>query len=215
LATILTCRSDFSIPARNIVEGSVVIFPTDTVYGLGTNPRSVKGLESCYSVKKRDRTKKMPVLFEDFSAATKFVRFGRKSEYLASLFWPGKLTMVLHVIDPMLPEPLIGIEKTLAVRVPNHYCSLRLISACGGSLVGTSANLSGEDPLTDPNDERLKELSKSVDYFISESCGANSNLSSTIIDATDEDSIHVIREGAISRQIIQTHLEKMSKTDFS
>jgi L-threonylcarbamoyladenylate synthase len=192
-----------------------VIFPTDTVYGLGTNPWSVDGVRRCYEIKKRDKGKKMPVLVSDFRAASQLVKFGVKSKSLAAAFWPGKLTIILRAENSTLPQELVGPERTLAVRIPNHECCLKLISACGGGLIGTSANVSGEEPFTNPFDPKLTELSSSADYFVAGSCGASSGLSSTIVDATDENSLKIIREGAISASTVLAHLENMSNTDFS
>ena len=215
MAAKLTCDSDFTAIGREIASGEIVIFPTDTVYGLGTNPRSAEGVKNCYEIKKRDKGKKMPVLVSGIEAAMKLATLGSNSALLASAFWPGKLSIILPLKDRSLPRELVGDDGTIALRVPNHECCLKLIAVSGGSLIGTSANISGEDPLTDPNDGRLLELSKSADYFISGSCGAGSGTSSTIIDATQDDNIRIVREGAISGQEILAYLENTSRTDFS
>ncbi|HYB03689.1 MAG TPA: L-threonylcarbamoyladenylate synthase [Nitrososphaerales archaeon] len=211
----LYCDSDLEAPSKEIIAGKVIIFPTDTVYGLGTNPWSAEGVRACYSLKKREGTKKMPVLVNSLLTAKLFTKFGKISEALASKFWPGKLSIILPVVDPKLPTELVGNDRTLAVRMPQHECSLRLISACGGSLIGTSANISGEPPFTDPFDPRLAEFSKSAEFFLSGSCGDPSGVSSTIIDATDEKKIRIVREGALSSLEVLDYLEKMSKTDNS
>ncbi len=215
LTVTLYCDSDLEGPSKEIIAGKVAIFPTDTVYGLGTSPWSGEGVRACYSLKKREGTKKMPVLVDNLLTAKLFVKFGKKSESLATKFWPGKLSIILPVVDSKLPGELVGNDRTLAVRMPNHECSLRLISACGGSLVGTSANISGEPPFTDPFDPRLVELSLSADFFMSGPCGDPNGISSTIIDATDEDKIRVVREGALTSSQVLDYLEKMSKTDNS
>jgi L-threonylcarbamoyladenylate synthase len=215
MTAIVHCGSNFSQIGEKVRNGSVVIFPTDTVYGLGSSPLSIEGIKSCYSIKKRDSIRKMPVLFLNYNEASKFVRFGEKSSYLASILWPGKLTLVLQVINPTTPVELVGTERTLAVRVPNHGCCLDLISACGGSLIGTSANISGEKSLVDPDDPVLRTLSESADFFVSGYCGDGSLLPSTIVDATDEKDIKITREGAISSRDIFTYLENMRRTDIS
>ncbi len=215
LTLTLYCDSDLEAPSKDIVAGKVVIFPTDTVYGLGTNPWSAEGVRACYSLKKREGTKKIPVLVSNLLAAKLFVKFGKKSEALASKFWPGKLSIILPVVDPTLPIELVGNDRTLAVRMPLHECSLQLISACGGSLIGTSANISGEPPFTDPFDPRLVDLAQSADFFLSGSCGNLAGVSSTIIDATDENKIRVAREGAVPGAEVLGYLEKMSRTDNS
>ena len=215
LTILLTCNSDFENLGGEIRNGKIVIFPTDTVYGLGTDPRSTLGVERCYKIKIRDRAKKMPVLVSSLEVAKRLVKFGATSMALASAFWPGKLSLILPVKDAGLPAELVGSDRSLAVRVPNHKCCQSLISACGGCLIGTSANISGEEPLTNPEDSRLIELSMQVDYFVRGSCGEGAGLSSTVVDATSENSIKVVREGALSKDVVLGYLEKISRTDFS
>jgi L-threonylcarbamoyladenylate synthase len=215
LTVTLYCDSDLEGPSKEIIAGKVVIYPTDTVYGLGTNPWSAEGVRACYALKKREGTKKMPVLVSDLLTAKLFVKFGKKSEALATKFWPGKLSIILPVVDDKLPQELVGSDRNLAVRMPNHECGLRLIAACGGSLIGTSANISGEPPFTDPFDPRLAELSKTAEFFLSGACGDPSGTSSTIIDATDESKIRVVREGALAGAEVLSYLEKISKTESS
>lgn len=215
LVVTLDCDSDFSIVGKEIESGKVVVFPTDTVYGLGTNPRSSSGIKRCYEIKSRDRGKKMPVLVANLASADELVVLGDLSSFLASKFWPGKLSIILPAKAPDLPEELVGHDRTLAVRVPNHPCALRLISACGGSLVGTSANLSGDDPLTEKDDPRLLAFSTRSDFFVSGVCGKDSGKSSTVIDCTSEEKIRIVREGAIPAKTIFAQVEKMSSTDLS
>lgn len=215
LTISVSCDSDLETLASEIQQGKVVIYPTDTVYGLGSNPRSLPGVERCYDIKIRHKAKKMPVLVSDVRFARTLVRFGNKSSALASSFWPGKLTIILQIIDSTLPRELVGSDRTLAVRIPNHHCCLKLISACGGCLIGTSANISGEEALTDPDDPRLVELSTQADFFVRGSCGEGSGVSSTVVDATDDYSIRIVREGAIPKETILSYLENISKTDFS
>jgi len=214
LTVTLYCDSDFAAISKEIVEGKVIVFPTDTVYGLGSHPWSIAGIRNCYSLKKRDTGKKMPVLVDGIPAAKHLVRFGKTSEFLASKLWPGKLSIILPVIDSTLSTELVGRDRTLAVRMPNHQCCLRLISACGGSLIGTSANISGEEPFVDPFDPRLTELSRAPDFFLSGSCGSGSGVSSTVIDATQENAIRIVREGAIPAGKVMDYL-KINSTDSS
>jgi L-threonylcarbamoyladenylate synthase len=215
LTVTLYCDSELDGPAKEIIAGKVVIYPTDTVYGLGTNPRSAEGVRNCFSIKRRAKEKRLPVLLSDLQTAHLFGKFDMKSRSLAEAFWPGKLTIVLPLADRTLPAELVGTEGTIALRVPNHICCQRLISACGGSLIGTSANISGEEALTDPYDARLANLSTLADFFVFGVCGEAKGPPSTVIDATDENSIKVLREGAISKDRIFAHLENISKTEPS
>jgi L-threonylcarbamoyladenylate synthase len=156
----------------------------------------------------------MPVLVSSFEIADRLTQFGEKSKLIADRFWPGKLTLILPVKESGLPEELVGKERTLAVRVPNHECCQRLISACGGALIGTSANISGESPFTNSRDPSLMDLANKADYFVSGQCGEG-GLSSTIVDATRDEFILVTREGAVPGDRVLSYLENISKIDRS
>lgn len=214
MVVLATCDSDLSQVGRKILNGALVVFPTDTVYGLGSSPLSTAGVQRCFAIKKRSPEKKFPVLFSTIDEAEKFVVFDKRARLLARGFWPGKLTLILPISEIDLPSELLDRERTLAVRVPNHDCCLRLISACGNSLIGTSANFSGENPTTDPDDEGLVKFAQTADYFLKGPCG-ESKLASTIVDASRKGRLDVLREGAVSKEQISAYLENASKTDFS
>jgi L-threonylcarbamoyladenylate synthase len=200
--------------ASNISKGATVVFPTDTVYGLGSNPRSPEGARKCFVLKGRQTGKPMPVLFSSIEPMIEFVKVDHLSRSLGERFWPGALTIVLPLREGALlaPEVTCG-GGTLAARIPNHRCCLFLISSCGGSLIGTSANVSGEPPPTDPEDPKLLGFSKVADYFIKGPCG-EANMASTVVDMTNSQP-RILREGAISKEELLSHFEKTSKTDFS
>ena len=123
-----------------INKGGIVIFPTDTVYGIGCDPYNQNGVLSLYKIKKREKTKPFPV-----------IGYSKKElEKIAELFWPGPITLILKVKDENIKKSL-GLGKKIAVRVPNNQCVLSLLKECK-LLVATSANISGTTSLTDPND---------------------------------------------------------------
>jgi L-threonylcarbamoyladenylate synthase len=194
--------------------GSTVVFPTDTIYGLGTTPMSGAGIERCFRIKNRQTEKKLPILFSSAEEAERLVAFDARARLIAERFWPGQVTLVLPMQDISLPRELYDEERTLAVRVPNHDCCLRLIASCGNSLIGTSANLSGTPSFVDPNDPSLIEFAAKADYFVKGNCG-NSILPSTILDLTQKDTVLIVREGAVPSKNISDYLAKASNTDFS
>ncbi len=213
MSTKLDCSSSFQDIGRHIQRGSIVVFPTDTVFGLGTSPFSEIGIWKCFELKKREMEKKMPVLFSSIGEAEKLVKFDLRAKSLAQRFWPGQLTMILPVRNLQLPKVLIGDDMTLAARVPNHDCCLRLISSVGNCLIGTSANISGTGSFTDPNDPELEEFAMGADYFINGKCG-EAKKPSTIVDLSSSDTISIVREGAVQTKLIADHLN-ISSTDLS
>jgi L-threonylcarbamoyladenylate synthase len=211
----LDCNSDFNEIAPPVLRGSVIVYPTDTVFGLGTNPLSVEGVRRCFEIKSRDATKQFPVLFSSLKTSERFVEFSTLARNLAEHFWPGKLTIILRARDVGFPPELVGRSNTLGVRVPSHECCLRLLTTCGGCLIGTSANISGEPPSSDPDDPNLHRLANRADYFVRGSCGENPQTPSTVVDMSEGKKIILVREGAIPKEKIAAHLAKISNADFS
>lgn len=204
---MLECSDDFSYVGQGIREGGIVVYPTDTVYGLGSSPLSEFGVKRCFQIKLRPLEKRVPILFSSIQEAAKLVIFNKVASTLASHFWPGKLTLILPLKDPSsLPSALFGNasnEKNLAVRVPGNECALALIKACHGCLIGTSANISGKPATIKNDDPDLLELANRCDFFIRGKCGADGK-PSTVIDLTTERSKFVIeREGAIPSEVIE------------
>ncbi len=193
--------------------GKTVVFPTDTVYGLGANPKIESAVNVCFELKGRAQNNPFPLLFSEISTIRQFVEIDPVAENLAGKFWPGGLTMVLRAKSGlMLPQNLLR-NGTLAVRIPNHDCCLELIRACGGSLIGTSANKSGEAPFTDPNDAGLELFASRCDYLVKGRCLGE--VSSTVISIEPDGKLKIIREGAVPALEIHRHLEKTKIADFS
>jgi L-threonylcarbamoyladenylate synthase len=196
------------------LEGATVVFPTDTVYGLGASPRSEQGILKCFELKERQVERKFPVLFSSTEEANKMVELDERALLIARGFWPGQVTLVTPLRDIDLPVELYAEDRTLAIRVPDHECCLRLIASCGNSLIGTSANLSGNPPYVDPDDLSLLKFAEKADFFVKGGCG-RSRLPSTILDLSRKEQILVVREGAVPSQKISDYLSKTSNTDFS
>ena len=129
--------------------GGVVIYPTETVYGLGGDPRIPGVLEKIYAIKGRPSGKPVPLIAADLDAVREWVVWHSDPlDRLVARFWPGPLTLVLEAL-PHVPPPLLSADGTLAVRVSSHPVAGMLATACGGWLVATSANFSGERPVSE------------------------------------------------------------------
>jgi L-threonylcarbamoyladenylate synthase len=137
----------------------------------------------------------MPVLCSSLETAEKLVELGSEGLCLARAFWPGKLSIVAPAkLD--FPNILLDKDNSLAVRVPNHECCLRLIEACGGSLVGTSANVSGEKPFLDSENTGLQDFASGADYLVKGVCGSD-GLPSTVVKLSADGNLTIVREGAV------------------
>lgn len=184
--------------AESVKKGGIVVYPTDTVYGIGCDPYNKKAILKIFEIKKRER-KPLPVLCSSLDRAQKLVEFCQKGLELARRFWPGPLTIVGRVIDDRLPNILSLGSGKLGVRIPNHNCALMLIKLSGGTLVGTSANISGLKSPTSPKDV-MEVLQAEYDILLD---GGETPLKteSTVIEIRDRQ-IVLLRERAVSKMAL-------------
>ena len=181
---------------RIINKGGIAVFPTDTIYGIGCDPYNDESVKKIYDIKSREISKPFPVLVYSKKIAEKFVHFDDLSTKIVEQFWPGPLTIIVNSKDKKLNNSL-NVSNKIAVRVPNHKCTLELLKECN-LLIGTSANISGHSGFSDPNDcfDNIQDYDIFVDGGV-----ITSNGESTIIEVENKN-IKIIREGAISRREI-------------
>ncbi len=182
--------------SKIISHGGIVIFPTDTVYGIGCDPYNKASVEKIYKIKSRDIIKSVPILTYSAEAAERIAQFDQLAKKIVKKFWPGPLTLILKVTDEKIKRSL-NLENKIAVRVPNHRCTLELLKKCN-YLVGTSANISGDLPHTNP--EECLEKMQNYDVFVDGGI-ITSNGESTIIEIENEE-VKIIREGSLTKEEI-------------
>ena len=182
--------------SQSINEGGIVVFPTDTVYGIGCNPYNTSAIKQIYEIKSREISKPFHVLVYSKGLAEQIAHFDKVTRKIADRFWPGPLTMILRVTDNKLKESL-NLNNKIAIRVPNHRCTLDLLEKCN-FIIGTSANISGETSFTNP-DECFNNI-KGYDIFV-DGGAITSKGESTIIEIVN-DEIKIIREGSLSKKEI-------------
>ena len=193
----VNCDDEGIEQASKIIEdGGIVVFPTDTVYGIGCNPYNKEYAKKVYEIKSRDFTKPFPVLVYSKEIASQIAEFDEISEKLVEKFWPGQLTILLKLKDEKLKESL-NLSDKIALRVPNHKCTLALLEKCH-YLIGTSANVSGQPSFFDPA-ECIKSV-ENYDVFV-DGGTITSKGESTIIQIEDGE-IKIIREGSLSKEEI-------------
>lgn len=165
-------------------KGGVVLYPTDTLYGLGVDYENKQAVEKLRNLK---GGKRMSVIVSDIEMAKKYVEIDERTEKIIQEFLPGKLTLIL---------PKIG-GGNLGVRIPNNDIALNLVKALGRPITSTSANKTGE-PTKFSVEDILKDIE--VDYVLDG--GVLKDHASTIIDLTGED-IKILREGAITKEQLE------------
>lgn len=175
-----------------IKKGGVIVYPTDTVYGIGGNPFLEDVVIRIKNIKQREE-KAMPILVSSLEKAKEIAYFNDLSLKIANTFWPGPLTIVLKTKVKFSPH-LTGGRDSIGLRIPNHELALKIIEASGGALIGTSANISGRPPAISIEDLDEK-IRSSVDLIID---GGKCYLGkpSTVIEVIDA-KIKIIRIGAI------------------
>ena len=188
----VNCNEDGIIKTSQIIEnGGIVVFPTDTVYGIGCNPYNITSVKKIYEIKSREKIKSLPVLAYSLDVVKKIALIDRFSEKIIEKYWPGPLTLILELTDQKLKKSL-NLQNKIAVRIPDSKCTLKLLEKCG-LLVGTSANISGNSSYTNP-DECIKNI-KNYDIFLNGGT-ITSKGESTIIEIKNE-KIKMIREGVL------------------
>lgn len=185
--------------AKTILQaGGIIIFPTDTVFGIGCLVNFPISIEKLYKIKKRDVAKPTLVLASSVEKLEKLVVFNAKAKQLADVFWPGPLTICLPS-RKSVPKSILGPQNTLAVRVPAHKWLLHLLKQVESPLLAPSANFQGSKPAKFLA-EIDKELIKLVDYVVAIEPGGLRP--STIISFESNKNYKLVRAGPISKEII-------------
>lgn len=190
---------------RVVKGGGLVIFPTETLYGIGCDPFNRSAVDRVRALKGRDG-KPFPVLVSGIAGARRLVRIGCTARLLMGDFWPGALTLVLEAraAASRLGE---GTGK-IGVRMPNHPTALRIIDASGGTLVGTSANLTGQPPARSVG-ELDPRIEGGVDLVV-DGGPSDLGLASTVVEVVERRGggritakVKVLREGALGIDAIK------------
>lgn len=175
-------------------NGELVVFPTDTVYGIGASVDRPDAVAQLYVAKGRPLDRPIPVLISDFGQVERLARnVDSRLERFVQRFWPGGLTVVFKAAE-WLPHEIVGDTGHVGLRVPDHDVAIALIKAASGALATTSANRSGDRAATNALDayDALAERAALV-IDAGQSPGGNH---STVI-AIEDGRVTILREGAI------------------
>ena len=179
-------------------EGGIVIFPTDTAFGIGCRIDDEKAIERLFEIRKRPRIQATPVLVDMLEMAQEYLLPIPRNviDKLIKPYWPGALTIILQSRIDKVPELVRGGKEALGVRMPDHSIALALIKGIGVPILGPSANFHGEK--TPYRFEDLDgKLIKLVDYVVLGECTLRQQ--STVIDCSEKP-WRIIRQGAVKVQ---------------
>jgi L-threonylcarbamoyladenylate synthase len=177
-----------------ILGGGVLLYPTDTIYGLGCDGSNGAAIERVFEIKQRPDDRPTLLLVRDRAMIDTLVaEFPPIAAKLAGKFWPGPLTMILRSRANVHPL-LTGGAGKVGVRIPDNDFCLRLLEASGVPIVSTSANVSGVEGPQDIGGLR-RQFADLVDLLIDAGPPA-STMPSTVVDVSDG-SLKIVREGVI------------------
>lgn len=177
-------------------KGKVIIYPTDTIYGLGCLADNAKAIKKIYKIKKREAKKPLLVLVDSLKMAGKYCKINKEQGKFLKNIWPGPITVILEHKNK-LPGILTGAKKTLAVRLPKNDFLIKIIKRIKAPLVSTSVNISGERSLVSvekfitPPYPPLSRGQTAPDLIID--AGKLIGKASAIVDTRDVKNIKIIR----------------------
>lgn len=198
---------------ESLSAGGMIVFPTDTLYGLGVDPRSREGLRRLLVLKSREGKKPIPLLLSGGDRLSDWAeRVPGTAGRLMEKFWPGALTIVLPArVD--VPPQITGGSGTVGLRVPDHPIACALAKAVGGAITGTSANRAGNPGDWRTAEEIVREFTGDVDWVLwdgpppAAAMGLPRSPGSTVVRAEEEEVV-LLREGVIPFRQVAEYLSK-------
>lgn len=180
-----------------IKNGGVVVFPTETVYGIGVNALNKKAVSKIFKIKGRPKGNPLIVHIakkEDIFNLAKNIP--KEADLLINKFWPGPLTLVLEK-KKIIPDNVTAKSQTVALRMPQNKIALNLIVSAGVPMAAPSANISGR-PSSTAAIHALSDFKEKVDLII-DGGRAKIGLESTVVDLTKTPFL-ILRKGAITKE---------------
>ena len=188
------CINDIKKAATILKNGGIIVYPAETVYGIGCDPLNEEACMRIQLLKKREEPKTMLLLAYSLEQVEEMTGpLNEISRKLAQKFWPGPLTVIIKP-RTTLPEHLTGYSGGVAFRVTSHPVASVLAREFAGPVISTSANTSGQPPVL-TYENALKEFGNKVDMVI-ESRHDLSGIPSTVVDCTCG-GFSMVREGNI------------------
>jgi len=185
---------------RVIKKGGVVIFPTDTVYGLIADIKNKTAVKKIFKIKKRSFKKPLPIFVKDLKMAKDLARIDKKQEKIIKKCWPGKVTVILKAKLTKFPKGIISKDKKIGLRNPDYKFLNILLKKIDCPLVETSANISGKKAST-----KIKEVLKQFEKqryqpnLVLDAGNLRTSLPSTVVDLID---FKILRKGEVLKDLI-------------
>ena len=192
-------RRALDLAVSALKSGELVVYPTDTVYGLGAAAGNEEAVRRLFVAKGRSPSKAVPLLIADSGMAAAVADVTPVAHRLMSALWPGALTIVMRRLDSYQSAALAG-GDTVALRVPDHDFARSMIVGMGEPVVGTSANRSGGRVAASAA-EAAFQFGEMVALAVDD--GKATGVESTVVDITRSDGPVIVREGAVTQEEIE------------
>ncbi len=183
------------LAAKTVASGGTIVFPTETVYGIGASPTQLAAIERIYALKGRPRTKPLTLHCATVADALLYVDEHRLGTLAVRSFLPGPLTVIVPRLA-MIDRSVAANRPSIGIRVPDDPLCRAILTACG-PLAATSANASGEPPYSGDASQPLPEADLLIDAGPTRYKAASS-----IVDLTTSPP-QLIREGVLTRTMLE------------
>jgi L-threonylcarbamoyladenylate synthase len=190
-------KLDLSKAITALRKGQVIVYPTDTLYGLGADIFNDDAVDKVFKIKKRQKSNPLPVAIANLKQIEKIAYVDDKSRCLINTFLPGKLTIVLKK-KKIVSDLVTGGLNKVAIRIPDNKIALTLLSKFG-PITATSANIHDKKPPVNIVDISMQFSVSDIAVYIDD--GKLDGKPSTIIDMSQKP-FKIIRKGAISKKEI-------------
>jgi len=186
---------NLGVITSEILNGRVLVFPTETSYGMGCDATNQESVDKIFKIKGRVEDKPLLIVVDSIVSAKKYLRWNKTLEKLAQKYWPGPLTIVGEYVGGNLAKGVVGKDNTIAVRVSNYLFLKSVTQKIQRPLVATSANLAGAPALFNPEEiiKVFKDQTDQPDIILN--FGILPILSATTLVGVVDNKIKLLRQG--------------------
>lgn len=197
----LMTECNLAVLISEILNGKILVFPTETSYGLGCDATKQESVDKIFKIKGRPDNKPLLIVVDSIEAAKKYLVWNENLEKISQKYWPGPLTVVGKYLGGNLAKGVVGEDNTVAVRVSDFPFVKSITSKIQRPLVATSANLAGEPSLYDPQEIVNIFLDKSNQPDIILNYGVLPKVPATTLLSVVGDKVQILRQGSIEIEL--------------
>ena len=197
-------KDELEYVTKALNEDKLIVFPTETVYGIAGNALKLDVVNSLYQAKNRDYSKPFSLMLSDITKIKDIAYVSADEEKVIKKFMPGSITLILKKKDCISDLATAG-KDTVGVRIPDHEIALSILKSINYPLATSSANISGRNNNSDIT-AIINDLANYVDVFIKGNISSNL-LASTVVEIKNGKT-NILREGIISEYDIEEIIRK-------